>query len=85
MAVWGDFVWDDDDTDKTKIRRHEHEYVPCRICREVFQRIRLTLRYCDKCERAFCEGEHGNFAGGGTALCVRCFHKAESELAENSN
>jgi hypothetical protein len=43
----------------------------CRICHDAFRRIRETLRYCDKCKNAFCEGEHGTFAyGHGT--CVAC-------------
>ena len=50
--------------------------MPCRICQEVFLRIRLTARYCNTCERAFCEGEHDNFVGRGPAVCVRCFRPA---------
>ncbi len=51
-------------------------WVPCRICQEVFLRIRLTKRYCATCKRAFCEGEHGNFAGRGVAVCVQCHRPA---------
>jgi hypothetical protein len=51
-------------------------WVPCRICQEVFLRIRLTARFCNTCSRAFCEGEHGNFAGRGPAVCVQCHRPA---------
>ena len=46
-------------------------WVPCRICEEIFLRIRLTRRYCNTCKRAFCEGEHGGFSGRGPAVCVQ--------------
>lgn len=52
--------------DKKKIDEDDL-WVPCRICQEVFLRIRLTSRYCNTCGRAFCEGEHGNFAGSGAS------------------
>jgi hypothetical protein len=57
-------------------------WVPCRICREIYARIRLTVRYCGNCGRAFCEGEHGRFAMGQKAFCVRCYNGGPStELA----
>ena len=49
-------------------------WVPCRICEEIFLRLRLTKRYCNTCKRAFCEGEHGNFAGRGPAACIQ-YHR----------
>ncbi len=51
-------------------------WVPCRICEEIFLRVRLTRRYCNTCKRAFCEGEHGSFAGRGPAVCVQCHRPA---------
>jgi hypothetical protein len=60
--------------DKAKIT--DETWVPCRICQEVFLRIRLTARFCNTCSRAFCEGEHGNFAGRGPAVCVQCHRPA---------
>ena len=65
--------------DKEKILDNE-AWVPCRICEEVFARVRLTVRYCDTCERVLCEGEHGSFVGRGAAVCVRCYNKASSVL-----
>lgn len=54
-------------------------WVPCRICREIFNRIRLTELYCKDCERCFCS-EHGTFKSG-HGKCVRCYTKAtNSEL-----
>ena len=61
-------------TDKAKLTG-DGTPVPCRICLNAFRRIRLTFRYCDKCEAAFCEGEHGNFAHG-RGRCVQCGPKA---------
>ena len=72
--------YDSKSTDKAKIQK-KGVWVPCRICRQVFKRIRLTARYCESCKRGFCEGEHGSFAGGGPAVCVRCLKKA-GDLAE---
>ena len=48
----------------------------CWICESVFQRRRETRRYCSKCHRGFCEGEHGNFAYQ-TGKCVICGAKKE--------
>ena len=59
------------DTDRNKI--NNGNWVPCRICKEIYLRLRLTSRYCASCGRAFCEGEHGRFAQGQPAFCVRCF------------
>lgn len=66
----GDF--EPERSDQAKILQ-DRIWVPCRICRQIFNRIRLTARYCSTCGRGFCEGEHGNFAGGRTATCVRCY------------
>ena len=57
-------------TDRAKIV--DGVAVPCRICEAVFARIRPTWRYCAKCEKGFCEGEHGNFAIGGRGSCIQC-------------
>ena len=62
--------FDPDDTDEAKISRQL--WVPCRLCRQMFLRIRLTGRYCGTCKRGFCEGEHGSFVGRGIGVCVRC-------------
>ena len=66
-------------TDEHKVLRDE-VLVPCRMCWDIFGRVRLTLRFCGSCKRAFCEGEHGNFSGGGRAVCVRCFIRSGSQL-----
>ena len=47
------------------------EWVPCKICVDVFRRRRETLRYCHRCSHGFCEGEHGNFSRG-VGTCVIC-------------
>lgn len=49
----------------------QDKWVECWICTEVFRRRRETKRYCHKCERGFCEGEHGNFSRG-VGTCVIC-------------
>lgn len=74
--------FDPDDTDEHKIGRQL--WVPCRICRQIFLRIRLTARYCGTCKRGFCEGEHGSFTGRGPAVCVRCYRRTtgSSELLQ---
>ncbi len=60
-----------DNDDRAKIE--SGAAVPCRLCEAAFRRLRLTMRYCAKCRKGFCEGEHGNFAPrGGGATCVRC-------------
>ncbi len=59
--------WDPNNTDKAKI--DSELWVPCRICEAAFRRLRLTARYCIKCEMGFCEGEHGTFAGN-IARCI---------------
>ena len=47
--------------------------VPCRICIERFGRLRLTARYCYKCQKGFCEGEHGSFPNKvNIGVCVQC-------------
>jgi hypothetical protein len=63
------------DDDEQKICNDR--WVPCRICQEAFFRLRLTMRYCNTCKRAFCEGEHG-FAGRGPAVCIQCHRPTES-------
>jgi hypothetical protein len=65
-------------TDKEKIGAGA--WIPCRVCWDVFMRLRLTARFCDNCERAFCEGEHGNFTGGSRGVCVRCFSRSGMQL-----
>jgi hypothetical protein len=45
-------------------------WVNCWVCEEVFRRRRETARYCQHCDRGFCEGEHGTFHGRGT--CIIC-------------
>lgn len=47
------------------------DWANCWICEEVFARKRETRRYCSKCDRGFCEGEHGNFSRG-TGHCIIC-------------
>ena len=47
------------------------EWVKCWICEQVFRRKRETARYCHRCNRGFCEGEHGNFSRG-VGTCVVC-------------
>ena len=65
----GDFKHDGK-SDKDKILGRI--WVPCRICRERFERVRLTSRYCYTCERGYCEGEHGSFdPNAGRFYCVR--------------
>ena len=45
----------------------------CRICKDIFLRIRQTRRYCYDCGDAACEGEHGSFIPGGALFrCVAC-------------
>lgn len=48
------------------------EWALCWICLEVFGRKRETLRHCDTCGRAFCEGEHGNvlYRDGECVVCA---------------
>lgn len=70
--------FDPENTDKAKIAAGA--WVPCRICWDVFMRFNLTARYCATCERAFCEGSHGNFTGGGAGVCVRCFTRSGMQL-----
>jgi len=62
--------FDSDYDDKDKIS--DGLWVPCRICEQIFMRVRLTARYCNTCGRAFCEGERGSFTGRGPAVCVQC-------------
>jgi hypothetical protein len=75
-------AYNDSDNDEHKIDNKKH-IVPCRICLDIYARVRLTLRYCNSCKRAFCEGEHGNFTGRGPAVCVRCFSRAVMQLKPN--
>ncbi len=63
-------AYDSKHNDRQKIE--EGSAVPCRICENVFRRIRLTWRYCADCNQGFCEGEHGTFARGGRGSCVQC-------------
>jgi hypothetical protein len=67
-------AYDESHTDEAKIK--QGIWIPCRICYQIFNRIRLTARYCGTCSRGFCEGEHGSFAGRGPGVCVRCLAAA---------
>jgi hypothetical protein len=58
-------------SDRLKIEE-DRRAVPCRICEVAFRRLRLTIQYCSRCGCGFCQGEHGNFAGRGGGMCVRC-------------
>ena len=71
--------FDPERTDKAKILE-DKIWVPCRICRDMFAKIRLTVRFCSSCERAFCEGEHGSFTGRNIGICVRCYNKTTMEM-----
>lgn len=65
---FGPFEEGEDTDDKAHIE--DGEPVPCRICEEVFGRIRLTWRFCIKCHQGFCQGEHGTF-GSGPGFCLK--------------
>ena len=54
-----------------KQRIAEGKWTDCWICSVVFQRRRQTKRYCHKCKRGFCEGEHGSFAYK-IGTCIVC-------------
>lgn len=54
----------------------EGGWADCWICSEVFRRRRETRRYCQTCERGFCEGEHGNFSRG-FGQCIICGARKE--------
>jgi hypothetical protein len=54
-------------TDEEKIE--DGKWANCWICETVFRRKRETKRYCKKCSRGFCEGEHGTFAYG-VGTCI---------------
>lgn len=45
--------------------------VPCRICENVFGRLRLTACYCHECGMGICVGEHG-IPDENRFICVRC-------------
>lgn len=51
------------------------KWVNCKICEQVFARIRQTQRYCKKCHSGFCEGEHGTMQA--PAVCILCSSKAQ--------
>jgi hypothetical protein len=80
MADWEPLIdnYEESNGDDVKIDTH-HRSVPCRLCWTIFGRVRLTLRYCGQCKRAFCEGEHGSFRNRG--LCVRCYSDTSGQLA----
>lgn len=61
----------DRDHDDQKKISDDGAWSPCRICEEIFLRVRFSRRYCNTCKRAFCESKHGSFAGRGSALCVQ--------------
>lgn len=74
MSPKADFSdWNPRRTDKAKIERDI--FIPCRICEELFRRIRLTKRYCQECRKGYCEGEHGILRNRG--LCLVCLYKAK--------
>ena len=81
MSDWNEvYVGEFDATKSDKDQILKKVWVPCRICRQIFNRIRLTARFCASCDHAFCEGEHGSFVGRGPATCVRCY-KAAGDIA----
>lgn len=52
-------------------------WATCWICEKVFRRRLETKRYCAKCDRGFCDGQHGSFAYG-RGTCVVCgTHKSD--------
>ena len=73
MTDWSESYlakFDPKDTDEDKIKRFI--WVPCRTCWRLFERIRLTARYCYECHEGFCEGEHGRFdERRGHFLCAK--------------
>lgn len=63
-----------------KERIEEGKWADCWLCTEVFRRRRQTARYCQWCERGFCEGEYGSFAYG-KGTCLICgARKADKKL-----
>lgn len=58
-------------TARQLIEADEKAWADCWICADVFRRRRQTRRYCVKCNRGFCEGEHGNFSHG-VGHCIAC-------------
>lgn len=52
-----------------EIEGEEASPTECWFCRKIFGRIRRTWRYCHRCEKAFCSGEHGRFVKG-SWVCV---------------
>lgn len=50
----------------------DKEWADCYICEDVFLRKRKTKRYCNSCDKGFCEGEHGSFTGGRVGICLIC-------------
>ncbi len=69
--------FDREHNDEKKIA--DDRWVPCRICEDFFFRVRLTMRYCEICKRAFCEGEHGSVTGH-TTICVQCHRPLNASL-----
>jgi hypothetical protein len=63
-----------------KERIESGEWADCWICSAVFRRRRQTLRYCYKCKRGFCEGEHGNFSRN-VGTCIVCGVRKEDREA----
>ena len=57
-------------TDKEKIKAGK--WVNCYLCESIFKRKRETKRYCVRCERGCCEGEHATFAQRPTCTCIVC-------------
>jgi hypothetical protein len=62
--------WDERNDDERKIIE-EGVAVLCRTCEKVFRRLRYTKRFCSKCKKGFCEGEHGGFAMN-RGVCIQC-------------
>jgi hypothetical protein len=60
------------------------EWVPCRICEDMFRRKRETARYCANCLNGACEGEHGSFAYN-RFTCVICGVHKDYKTRQTAN
>lgn len=54
------------------------DWKECHICRSEFGRRTLTKRFCHKCGKGWCEGNHGNFQRG-RGLCLTCRFEESSK------
>lgn len=54
----------------------------CYICKEVFDRIRITGRFCSHCDKWFCAEEHGSYSGGRIAFCLMHHTKLKKQANE---